>query len=103
MTVFLLLWTAAQHGSWISWKAGDRHRRAQGGRRDAVRRSPGVRRLALGGDKGYDAASFVADMRALNVTPHINALYFTAGPNGEQDGLFGALEEHAKALLALVA
>ena len=35
-----------------------------------VRRSPGVRRLTLGGDKGYDAASFVADMRALNVTPH---------------------------------
>ena len=30
-----------------------------------VRRSPGVRRLTLGGDKGYDAASFVADMRAL--------------------------------------
>jgi hypothetical protein len=36
-----------------------------------VRRLPGVRRLTLGGDKGYDAASFVADMRALNVTPHI--------------------------------
>jgi hypothetical protein len=36
-----------------------------------VRRSPGVRRLTLGGDKGYDPASFVADMRALNVTPHI--------------------------------
>ena len=36
-----------------------------------VRRSPGVRRLTLGGDKGYDAASFVADMRALNVTPHV--------------------------------
>ena len=36
-----------------------------------VRRSPGVRRLTLGGDKGYDAASFVTDMRALNVTPHI--------------------------------
>jgi hypothetical protein len=25
----------------------------------------------LGADKGYDAAAFVADMRALNVTPHI--------------------------------
>jgi hypothetical protein len=33
--------------------------------------SPGVRRLTLGADKGYDAAAFVADMRALNVTPHI--------------------------------
>jgi transposase len=36
-----------------------------------VRHSPGVRRLTLGADKGYDAAAFVADMRALNVTPHI--------------------------------
>ena len=36
-----------------------------------VRYSPGARRLTLGADKGYDAAAFVADMRALNVTPHI--------------------------------
>jgi transposase len=36
-----------------------------------VRHSPGARRLTLGADKGYDAAAFVADMRALNVTPHI--------------------------------
>ena len=36
-----------------------------------VRPSPGARRLTLGADKGYDAATFVADMRALNVTPHI--------------------------------
>jgi hypothetical protein len=36
-----------------------------------VRDSPGARRITLGADKGYDAASFVADMRALNVTPHI--------------------------------
>jgi Transposase DDE domain len=31
----------------------------------------GLTGSTLGGDKGYDAASFVADMRALNVTPHI--------------------------------
>jgi transposase len=36
-----------------------------------VRHSPGARRITLGADKGYDAASFVADMRTLNVTPHI--------------------------------
>ena len=36
-----------------------------------VRRSPGARRITLGADKAYDAAAFVADMRALNVTPHI--------------------------------
>jgi Sulfatase/Rhodopirellula transposase DDE domain len=36
-----------------------------------VRYSPGARPIALGADKGYDAAAFVADLRALNVTPHI--------------------------------
>jgi hypothetical protein len=36
-----------------------------------VRHSPGARRLTLGADKGYDASAFVADLRALNVTPHI--------------------------------
>jgi hypothetical protein len=36
-----------------------------------VRHSPGASRITLGADKGYDAASFVADMRALNVMPHI--------------------------------
>ena len=36
-----------------------------------VRHSPGASRITLGADKGYDAASFVADMRELNVTPHI--------------------------------
>jgi hypothetical protein len=30
-----------------------------------VRHSPGARRITLGADKGYDAAAFVADMRAL--------------------------------------
>jgi hypothetical protein len=36
-----------------------------------VRRSPGVRRVPVGGDKGYDVASFIGDMSDLNVTPHI--------------------------------
>ena len=36
-----------------------------------VRHSPGARRITLGADKGYDAAAFVADLRELNVTPHI--------------------------------
>ncbi len=35
-----------------------------------VRHSPGARRITLGADKGFDAAAFVADMRALNVTPY---------------------------------
>jgi transposase len=36
-----------------------------------VRHSPGSKRITLGADKAYDAAEFVADLRALNVTPHI--------------------------------
>jgi transposase len=36
-----------------------------------VRYSPGAQHITLGADKGYDAAAFVADLRALNVTPHI--------------------------------
>ena len=36
-----------------------------------VRHSPGARRITLGADKAFDAASFVADLRTLNVTPHI--------------------------------
>jgi transposase len=34
-------------------------------------RQAGRHRATLGADKGYDAASFVAALRALNVTPHI--------------------------------
>jgi transposase len=34
-------------------------------------RQTGRHRASLGADKGYDAASFVARVRALNVTPHI--------------------------------
>lgn len=36
-----------------------------------VRYSPGAKRITVGADKGYDAAEFVTDLRALNVTPHI--------------------------------
>jgi transposase len=36
-----------------------------------TRRSPGSERITVGGDKGFDSADFVTDLRALNVTPHI--------------------------------
>lgn len=36
-----------------------------------TRRSPGSKRLTLGADKGYDAASFVGELRRMAVTPHI--------------------------------
>jgi len=36
-----------------------------------VRRSPGARRLTLGADKGYDTKNFVADLRELNIAPHV--------------------------------
>src|SRR5229473_960242 len=32
---------------------------------------PGSRRITLGADKGYDTSDFVADCRALTVTPHV--------------------------------
>ena len=34
-------------------------------------RQAGRQRATLGADKGYDAASFAASMRAISVTPHI--------------------------------
>jgi IS5 family transposase len=36
-----------------------------------LRRQTGRHRATLGADKGYDAAGFVAQVRALNATPHI--------------------------------
>lgn len=32
---------------------------------------PGDNRVTLGGDKNYDTAAFVEDLRSLNVTPHV--------------------------------
>ena len=32
---------------------------------------PGGERVTLGGDKNYDTAGFVEDLRTLNVTPHV--------------------------------
>ena len=32
---------------------------------------PGTSRITLGADKGYDAADFIADLRSMNVSPHI--------------------------------
>jgi transposase len=37
------------------------------------RRCPGEKRITVGADKGYDTADFVADLRAMNVTPHVAA------------------------------
>lgn len=36
-----------------------------------VRHSPGARRITLGADKAYDTSDFIADLRDLNVTPHM--------------------------------
>ena len=36
-----------------------------------ARYSPGAKRITVGADKGFDTASFVADMRDFNVTPHV--------------------------------
>ena len=36
-----------------------------------ARYSPGAQRITVGGDKNFDTADFVADMRAFHVTPHV--------------------------------
>ena len=37
------------------------------------RSCPGDHKITLGADKGYDTADFVADLRAMNVAPHVVA------------------------------
>lgn len=37
------------------------------------RRCPGEKQITLGADKGYDTADFVAELRAMCVTPHVAA------------------------------
>jgi IS5 family transposase len=37
-----------------------------------VGRVPAGSRITVGGDKGYDAAEFVAEMRSMNATPHVS-------------------------------
>ena len=46
----------------------ERHR---AGSASATRPPVSTRRLTLAADKGYDAKPFAADLRAMNVTPHI--------------------------------
>ena len=36
-----------------------------------VEQIPGVARVTVGGDKGYDTKDFVAECRHMNVTPHV--------------------------------
>jgi transposase len=38
---------------------------------EMIGRLPGSSRITVGLDKGYDAAQFIADLRGLNVTPHV--------------------------------
>src|SRR5262245_12562483 len=54
-----------------------------------VRHSPGARRLTLGADKAYDATAFVADLRALNMTPHI-----AQNLNGRRSAIDGRTTRH---------
>jgi transposase len=55
-----------------------------------VRHSPGAQRITLGGDKGFDTADFVADMRAFNVTPHI-----AQNTTGRRSAIDGRTTRHA--------
>ena len=55
-----------------------------------VRHSPGAQRITLGGDKGFDTADFVADMRAFNVTPHV-----AQNTRGRRSAIDGRTTRHA--------
>jgi hypothetical protein len=44
------------------------------------RRCRGEKQITLGADKGYDTADFVADLRAINVTPHRRRQAEAVGP-----------------------
>jgi transposase len=52
----------------LTQATGDAEREAA---REMAGNIPGHGRATLGGDKAYDTARFVEDLRALNVTPHV--------------------------------
>ncbi len=51
------------------------------------------RRITAGEDKAYDTAEHVANLRAINVTPHVTQ-YNTASPRGRQSALDGRTTRH---------
>ncbi len=55
-----------------------------------IRHSPGAQRITVGGDKAFDTAGFVADMRALNVTPHV-----AQNTSGRRSAIDGRTTRHA--------
>ena len=55
-----------------------------------VRHSPGAQRITVGADKAFDTADFVADMRALNVTPHV-----AQNTTGRRSAIDGRITRHA--------
>ena len=63
--------------------ARQRVRRTQSRSRHDPRCCPGERQITLGADKGYDTADFVAELRAMNVTPHVAAKVKSSAIDGE--------------------
>ena len=51
------------------------------------------RRITVGEDKAYDTADHVANLRALNVTPHV-AQYNVGSPSGRQSAIDGRTTRH---------
>ena len=51
------------------------------------------RRITAGEDKAYDTADHVANLRALNVTPHVTQ-YNSAGTRGRQSAIDGRTTRH---------
>ena len=51
--------------------AGRRPRRTRRGAGDDRSACPGAHRITVAADKGYDTRDFVAELRAMDVTPHV--------------------------------
>lgn len=66
------LMTENRNGLVVETKLTQAYGRAE---RDAAllmaERLPGIGRVTLGGDRGYDAREFVEELRGMNITPHL--------------------------------
>ena len=74
----------ACHGNGRAARLG-RHAQGQG--------QKSGRRITVGEDKAYDTADHVAELRALNVTPHV-AQYNSGNPSGRQSAIDGRTTRH---------
>jgi len=66
--------------------------------REMARSIPGYGRVTLGGDKAYDTAALVEDLRAMNVTPHV-----AQNTTGRRSAIDGRTTRHTGYAMSLKA